>query len=259
MNLIESIALGIIQGTTEFLPISSSGHLYLIEEFLHIENSLVFALYLHIGTLLAVVWYYRRDINDMLVGITHIFEQRADHDKGREALLLGLSTIMTFPTGFLVYKFIDNNLSLLWVGITLIITAGLISIGEYIARKNHNSPFSLLDAIILGLVQGISVFPGISRSGMTISTLLFLGVTRQNAARLSFLLSIPTIAGAGFYIFLKEGFVFEPIVATVGIITSFMVGYASIAWMTRLVQGKWLWFVPYCLILGSVIIAISFV
>ena len=254
MNVLETTLLGIIQGATEFLPVSSSGHIYLLEEFFNLENSLSLALYLHVGTLLAVFVYYRKDIIALVVGFVTMLGTREVTRPGKEAWLLSLATLSTFPTGFLIYLFISTNITLFLVGMTLIMTAFLIVTSEYLARNNTN--YRSLDtkrALILGLVQGMSVLPGISRSGLTISTLLGLGIAREQAARLSFLLSVPTIIGAGSYLALTEGFTIDPLVALVGIVSSFVVGYAAIAWMTRLIQGAWLWFAPYCFILGIIV------
>ena len=254
MNVFEVTLLGIIQGATEFLPVSSSGHVFLLEEFFSLENPLAFALYLHIGTLLAVLVYYRKDLMDLLIGFYLLWRDRKQNHQGREAWLLGLATLATFPTGFLVFGLVSTNMSLSLVGITLIITALLILASEYLARKNPRSrELDTKRALILGLVQGMSVLPGISRSGLTISALLGLGIAREQAARLSFLLSVPTIIGAGSYLALTEGFTIDPMAALVGIVVSFVVGYAAIAWMTKLIKGAWLWFAPYCFILGIIV------
>ena len=259
-----AILLGAIQGLTEFLPVSSTGHVFLFETYMGLVPDENLALWLHIGSLAAVVVYFWEDILELIVGLYKTVIERKKNDSGDYALKLLAATILTFPTAMLVrYLYPYSELSLTLIGITLLITAALIYIAEkrLFALSAVSQSLSWPLVVALGLVQGLAVLPGISRSGITIAFLVWLGVNRQLSAKTSFLLSIPTIAGAALFTYLDQGALFYKlgIFEITAVISSAIFAYVAIVWMMRLIGGRWIYFVPYCAALGTVVLVISFV
>jgi len=251
MELIKIIILGIIQGLTEFLPISSSGHLVIFQKLFGIEKGqLTLDVFLHFGTVIPVLIIFRNDIRDIIL-----------LKKKRLIFLLFLGLI---PTGLIGYFFQDffSKLfsSVLVVGYMLLITALLL----YLAERSGKNTRSLnemkgFQAIIVGIAQGLAVIPGISRSGSTIVASLLQGIDRESAARYSFLLALPTIIGAGL-LQLKDivpagltDFSWTSILA--GILSAALAGYLGIKCLLHiLTKGSLLVFSYYCLTLGLLVI-----
>lgn len=216
MGFWESLFLGILQGATEFLPVSSSGHLVLGQYFLGVqEPGILFDIILHLGTLLAVIFYYRADVYsltaDSLKALKRFVETRSvdaalELPNARIALFIVLATIPTGIMGVLIGKLLDPDVGPSLVTPTvvfgLLILNGTILFSNRFVRDLPNQVseptwnLTWKKAILLGMSQGFAVLPGISRSGTTITTALALGVSRPEAARFSFLLSIPAILGA---------------------------------------------------------------
>ncbi len=263
MNLMEiwhGLLLGIIQGATEFLPISSSGHIFLAESWLGLTPDLHFAVSAHAASLLAVILIYRYDILKMLHGAAVYFHDPSHHRfaEGRLAWQLILATACTVVVALLIEPYFEHLLALPWVAGTLIITGLLIIVSEKF-RPAQEYPFSWRLAVFLGLVQGLAVIPGISRSGLTIALLILLGLNRQQSARISFLLSIPTILGALVFTLKDEwGQVGIESASLAGCVASFVTAVLAIYWMKALVERHWIWFAPYCLLLGGGILAFIF-
>ena len=258
MSLLNAVLLGAVQGLTEFLPISSSGHIFLLERWMGLVGDIDFTLWLHLGSLVAVVLYFRRDITQMLVGLVQMIQQKQANVQGVYTLKLLVATAATVPTALLMQAFFPySELSLSVVAVTLIITAVLIVIAE--RGRRSDQPLSWALVIVLGLVQGLSIIPGISRSGLTIAVLIFLGVSRQLAARTSFLLSIPTIFGAGLYTYLDQGerFTNLGIFELTAVVVAAVSAYAAIAWMMRWVEGRWIYFAYYCAGLGALVFILA--
>ncbi|MCL4510272.1 MAG: undecaprenyl-diphosphate phosphatase [Bacteroidetes bacterium] len=201
---VESIILGIIQGLTEFLPVSSTAHLVIIPELFHwnspLLNSLTFDVALHTGTLLAVVAYFFRDTIDLISGFFRGLAKRNFNtdDKTKLALLVFLGTIPAGVLGVLLDKWVETKFRTPAVLATSMIVIGLLMwYAERIATKmKRTDNLTIKDALIIGFSQALALVPGTSRSGITISSGLMLGYEREDAARFSFLLSIPVIAGA---------------------------------------------------------------
>jgi len=188
MSLFEAIVLGIVQGLTEFLPVSSSGHLVLMQKYLGIsEAGLTFEVLVHFGTLIAVFIVYWNEIWDL---IKNPFQQMT--------LLIVLGAIPTAFIGFVFKPYFEKSFeSLLVVGISLIITGIILWLSDnHLGGRKTENNASWLDVIIIGLAQGLAITPGISRMGLTVSAGLMRGFTREMAAKYSFLLSIPVILGA---------------------------------------------------------------
>jgi undecaprenyl-diphosphatase len=273
LNTVEAIVLGVIQGLTEFLPVSSSGHLVLFQNLFGLkEPELLFDICLHVGTLAAVMIVFYRDILEILTALVQIpwrmrsaggFIRLCQIDPAmRMALLIVIGSIPTAIIG-LLFKEISDRLfgSTLIVGGMLIITGILLWLTRRIRGGGRPvATTTLKDALIIGIVQGLAILPGISRSGSTISTALFLGVDRKVAGRYSFLLSIPAIVGA-----LVLGLDAPELQTTIplgtivaGSVVSALVGWLALVILLRVVdRGQLHRFAPYCWIVGIVTLGLN--
>ena len=257
MPYLDAIILGLVQGLTEFLPISSSGHIFLAETWMGLVPDVDLSLWLHIGSLLAVLGYFAKDLWRMLIGLLQMAQERQVNNHAMYAIKLMAATVATLPVAWLVTEwFPHSELSLMTVGVTLIITAGLIVVAEKWNREEQSLSWAIV--IILGLIQGLAVLPGISRSGLTIALLIWLGVSRQLAARTSFLLSIPTILGAAVYSYAEKGerFIDLGLFEVIAIASAAVSAYLAIAWMMRWVEGRWIYFAYYCVGLGLLVMVL---
>ena len=261
MNLLHAAVLGITQGLTEVLPISSSAHLILIPWLLKWpESGLTFDVALHLGTFLALSLYFWRDIIEMSVScIDIILTRRLDTAARRLPLLIVVATIPAAVVGKLFEHKVEEMFrsSPLFIAGFLIAFGLLLGIADFIGRKRR-----ILDeikpgsAILIGLMQCLALIPGVSRSGITITAGLMLGFTRESAARFSFLMSLPIVAGAAL---LKTVHLFkhgipagEGLPMVVGIVFSAVTGYISVAFLLRFVQKQSLSpFVWYRVLVGS--------
>jgi len=238
----QALFLGILQGLTEFLPISSSAHLILVPWFFGWQNSpvdsLTFDVALHAGTLVAILWYFWRDWMDLIWGFFRVLGQRRVNDfQERLAVYILLATIPAGFAGVLLEKTIEKSfrnpglIVLPLVGVSF-----LMILAEYRNRSSQSlEKLNLKDAMIIGIAQAIALLPGVSRSGITITAGLFRGYRREAATRFSFLLSTPAIAGAAF-LQLRHLFSLErtdwPLFA-LGFVSSALVGYLAIAFLMR--------------------------
>ncbi len=258
MEIYQGIILGILQGLTEFLPVSSSGHLVLCQIYFNItEFGLVFDASVHMGTLGAVFIVFFKDIREILISLVHYAGTRDASGHERNLALAAAIIVGSVPTaiiGFALKQF-EHVLftSSLLVGAMLIVTGSLLRVSRHYYRIEQEEELTLSKAVIIGIAQGFAVIPGISRSGATIATGLFTGLDRMTSARFSFLLSIPAILGAQ-VISLKDmiesqGYI-DP--ATIcGTIAAFIVGLAALKLLLRLVNtGKFHLFAPYCWLIG---------
>jgi undecaprenyl-diphosphatase len=270
MPLLQVIVLAVVQGLTEFLPVSSTAHLYLTSWLLgwHTE-ALDFDIALHIGTLLAVLLYFLRDWLQILAqGLGMSFGR--DVELKRNRMMLWLLAIATIPVG--VFGFVFNRQAeTTWrnplvIGVMLVAVGVLMWLAERAGRMRRDlSSLNLPDAAIIGLAQALSIVPGTSRSGITISAGLFRDFDRPSAARFSFLLSTPAIAaaaGKALYDMHKHGglgaILNTPFV--VGVAVSALTGCAVIAWFLRyLRRSSLLPFVYYRIIFGIIVIALAFI
>ncbi|NCP67513.1 undecaprenyl-diphosphate phosphatase [bacterium] len=253
MEIWQSLILGMVQGVTEFFPVSSSGHLFLAEVWLGLVPDINFTILLHVASLLAVILVYRQEVWNLIKSgfdIKALQAQKLAPD-GVLAWQLVLATVFTVGVALLIEPYFETLLSLKWVAGTLIITGLLILIAEKF-RRSKEINFSWGLAITLGLVQGLAVVPGISRSGLTIAFLILIGLNRQLAVKLSFLLSIPTILGALVFMLKDEWGSLSFTAATlIGFVASFLTAWLAIYTMKSLVEKRWIWFAPYCLLLGG--------
>ena len=267
MSILQSLFMGIVQGLTEFLPVSSSGHLALLNLiFGSTEGSIDFTLLLHVGTLLATLAFFWRDILDLLKSLLpknkHMVAER------RMVLAILVSTAVTGPIGLLLEPKLDAlSTSLFALGIGYLVTTGILCAAEYFTGnegKRTPSDMGIGRAAIVGLIQGIAVIPGISRSGSTIAGGMAVGLNREKAARYSFLLAIPVIlAGAlkdGINVIQGEIVLPSFLICAVGFIASAVAGYVAILFMIDFVKRiKLYWFAGYTALLGIVLIVLGFI
>lgn len=234
MSILEALILGIVQGLTEFIPVSSSGHLILAQEAFGAEGStLTFDVALHVGTLVALLLYFRKDL---AVLVSNLF---AKNKQGRLARLLVLATIPAAVAGLLFSGFIDDNLRTPWVvAFTLAFVGILMLIADSLAEDRKSSEVTTKQGIGIGFAQATALIPGVSRSGATITAGVFFGLGRVQATRFSFLLAVPIIAGSALGIFLKEGDTISFDGALfVGVLASFISGFIAIKFMLGVI-GK---------------------
>jgi undecaprenyl-diphosphatase len=266
VDLLEAIILGVVEGLTEFLPVSSTGHLTITEKVLglSIDDPAVtaFTVVIQMGAILAVVLYFWRDIWNITrawfrgIGDTSV-RGSIEYRMGWYVIV---GTIPVVIAGLAGDSLITGPLrNLWWVAGALIGWSVVMVLAERSARQDrHEGDLSMRDAVVIGVVQVVSLVPGVSRSGATISAGLFRGLDRVTATRMSFFLSIPALVGAG----LKElpsalgGDI--PLASTVvATIVSFLVAYASVAWLLKFVAGHSItWFVGYRVALGVVLIVL---
>ena len=261
----QALFLGILQGLTEFLPISSSAHLILAPWFFGWQNSLVdsltFDVALHAGTLVAILWYFWKDWVDLTLGFFRMVGRgRIDGFQERLILYLVLATIPAAIAGFTLEDTIERNFRNPGLIVFPLIAVSFLMI--YVEKRAQNSrpldKITLPDSLLIGLAQALALLPGVSRSGITITAGLFRSYQREAATRFSFLLSTPAIAGAAF---LQLRHLFSPGTATdwpvfaIGFIASGIVGYLSIAFLMRYLRRHTLnLFVAYRLVLAAAVI-----
>ncbi len=254
MNWIEALILGIIQGLTEFLPVSSSGHLELAKAILGDtslpEESMLMTVVLHFATALSTIVVFRKDIAQILKGI---FQFKWNEDM-RFSLKIIISMVPAALVGLLLKDEIEAlfNQNILLVSSMLIVTAFLLWFAD---RTHHNTnKVNYLSAFVIGVAQALAITPGISRSGATISTALLLKVDREKATRFSFLMVVPLILGAMAKDLISDPLVFESkmmLPLGVGFVAAFVTGIAACTWMISLVKkAKLSWFALYCLVVG---------
>jgi len=247
-----SILFGAVQGITEFLPISSSGHSVILKDLLNIEskNSFLFNIFVHLGTLVSIIYYYIDDIKNLLKGIL-LKEQKS-------ITYFFFIIIATLPVAFIgiifnsQIKALDN---IEWVSYFLLITGLVVFLSKF--TKEKKMKLNYLDIMVIGFSQAIAIFPGISRSGMTITAALLLGINRKEASKLSFFMAIPAILGATFLEIMKipslESINIMSLI--VGFGTAAIVGYFSISWLIKLINKLHFWrFSFYTWLIGLIML-----
>jgi undecaprenyl-diphosphatase len=242
LELLQAILLGIVQGLTEFLPVSSSGHLLLGQYFLGLDPDrfgLPFDVALHMGTLVAVVSFFWRDLLRMAFAFFRSFSHRdlANDPDQRMAYLIIASTVPAAFIGFLFEGFFEETVRSPWVVVfNFVLIGALFIVGEVVGtRTRRASKLGFGEAVGIGFAQAAALVPGVSRSGATITLGLFLGLRREEAARFSFLMSVPIIAGAGGLELgevISEGMdATQSLLFVVGFFTSAAVGYVTIRFL----------------------------
>ncbi|MEO0226397.1 MAG: undecaprenyl-diphosphate phosphatase [candidate division WOR-3 bacterium] len=260
-RLIETIILAVVQGLSEFLPISSSGHLALLGHIFRIREIFDLAIFLHFGTLLAVIVLFRREVYFILRGIVRgriiIDKHSKITDKYlRLFLLILLGSIPAGLAGFFLKDKVEEAFSSMTaLGIFWIITAFIFFITKF--TRNYAKPINWWRSLIIGLFQALAIFPGLSRSGLTIAGALYLGLDPADVFEFSFLLAIPAMIGANIYD-LKNLTVTSDIGSIlIGIIISFIIGLIALILLKRLLIKKIFYlFSIYCLFLGIITLLI---
>jgi undecaprenyl-diphosphatase len=268
VSWLQALVLGLVQGLTEFLPISSSGHLRIVSEiFFGDDAGAAFTAVTQLGTEAAVLIYFARDIGHLVVTWFRGFRSaqvRATPDY-RIAWLVIIGTIPIGVLGFIFEDQIQTSGRNLWIiGSTLIVFGLVLAAAErYGQQRRPLQQLTVTDGVVMGLAQAMALVPGVSRSGGTISAGLFLGLTRPTAVRYSFLLAIPAVIAAGIFqipdVFAVGGPGLQPTVAQMVVATllAAAVGYAAIAWLLRYVERHSVYlFVWYRLALGTTVLAL---
>lgn len=260
--------LGLLQGLTEFLPVSSSGHLVIAQNLLGIkEPNLLFDIWLHLATLIAVCFYYRHDILDILKDLwphaKDVFAKKQGAlTEDRPAMLGWMVVLASIPTGLMGFLLKDTfeNLfsSIKAVAGALLITAGLLTITHFV--KTRDCQLVWWKALLIGIIQGLAITPGISRSGSTIALALILGISTVKSARFSFLLSIPAICGALLLqlLHLESGVLSEFAANWPGVLLGFfsamVSGLAALILLVKMVKAqKFYLFAPYLVIISALV------
>jgi undecaprenyl-diphosphatase len=269
VTILQAIILGIVQGLTEFLPISSSGHLIIVPWLFNwhflLENpglNKTFDVALHLGTFVAVVVYFWREIGRLLAAWARSMSRRSLADpEAKLAWLLIVSTIPAAIIGVALESFIEDRLGRPWIiAVMMIVFAGVMYLIDHIARLDRDlESLSWLDAVLIGIAQAFALCPGVSRSGITMMTGLLMRLDRESAARYSFLMSIPVIGGAAAYKALevaKDGLPAGTATPfAVGILSAAVSGFAAI-WFTLayLKRHTFSIFVVYRIVVGVAIL-----
>jgi undecaprenyl-diphosphatase len=266
MNYFDAIVLGIVEGLTEFLPVSSTGHLTIVEKMLGLEVDdpavTGFTAVIQMGAIVAVIVYFARDIWN--IARTWVLGLAKPEYRGHRDFRMGWYVIIgTIPVGIAGLAFKDvikNDLRSLWVVAFALLgwSAVMWAAERAPTQERSEKRLNLTDAVVVGIVQCISLVPGVSRSGATISAGLLRGLDRVAATRLSFFLSIPALLAAGMFE-LKDALGGDIGVGqtVVGTVVSFVVAYASVAWLLRFVAHHPItWFVPYRVVLGGVLLVL---
>ncbi len=265
MSWVQVIVLSILQGLTEFLPVSSSGHLAIASRIFFTDDAgASFTAVTQLGTEFAVLLYFARDIGRILkawaLGLRDAVKRNADYWLGWYVI------IGTIPIGVLGLLFKDQirtGARNLWlIAIALIVFSAVIAAAEYMGRQvRHVEQLTWRDSIIVGVAQCLALVPGVSRSGATISAGLFLGLDRELAARFGFLLAIPAVFASGLFSLpdafhpVGEGMSASGPQLLVATLIAFVVGFAAVAWFLRfLVRHSMYWFVGYRVLLGTVVL-----
>lgn len=268
MDILQGIIIGIVQGLTEFLPVSSSAHLVFVQNLLGVESSLAFDTFLHLGSLIAVLWFFRYDIYKMLkswwLSLGDILQGRFregfyDDPYKRLAWYVIMATIPVGIVGLLFEDSVDALFSgALYVpAFFLFVTGTILYLSQRMPSGNINyNNITKKEALFMGLGQACAILPGLSRSGTTIAAGLTIGLDKEFAAKFSFILSIPAILGA-FLLQAKDigsamDANFLPVI--LGFIASIIAGYMAIKWMLDLVQNRNLdIFSYYCWLMGLIV------
>tara|TARA_B110000971_G_scaffold201341_1_gene220123 strand:+ start:184 stop:975 length:792 start_codon:yes stop_codon:yes gene_type:complete len=261
MEIINAIILGIIQGLTEFLPVSSSGHLEIAKAILGEnkvgEESLLMTVVLHFATALSTIIIFRKDILEILSGLLQF--------KNNDSFWFSLKIVLSMIPAAFVGVFFNDEIEALFggaltlVGSMLLVTGLLLFLAD--KAKASAKKVGIKHAILIGISQAIAILPGISRSGATISTAVLLGIDKEKAARFSFLMVVPLIFGKMAKDILSGDIQYETttfIPLLVGFIFAFLTGMFACKWMIKLVKSSQLkYFAYYCFAIGAIVIATS--
>lgn len=262
MNWFEALILGIVQGLTEFLPVSSSGHLELGKAVLNVEaiDDITFTIVVHGATVLSTLVVFFREVWIILKGSF----QFKWNDETQYVAKIIVSMLPVLVVGIFMEEYIESffNGRILFVGLMLLITATFLALAHFLQNKTREGNIGFGSAFLMGIAQVFAVLPGISRSGATIATGLLLGRRKKDVAQFSFLMVLIPIIGANLIKLSDMDFSAASdsvgiIPLLIGFLAAFLSGWLACSWMVNLVKkGKLLWFAIYCLIIG--LVAVSF-
>ncbi len=259
MGIVEALVLGIIQGLTEFLPVSSSGHIEIGTFLLGVKSkdNLLFSIVVHGATALSTIVVFRKDILELLQGLLKF--------QNNSATQFVLNIVISIVPVGIVGVFFEEEIEaffggkIVFVAFMLLITSILLAFTYY--KKNNTGQITPVKALLIGLAQAVAILPGISRSGATISTALLLGVEKEKATRFSFLMVLVPIIGA--LVLKVKDFIENPSIGdnisgsalTTGFIAAFVAGIIACHWMIAIVKkGKLIYFALYCFVVGSIVL-----
>ena len=261
ISWLQALILGIIQGLTEFLPISSSGHLAIFEKIMGFEGeNLTFAIAVHAATVLSILTVFRNEILNLLQGLFKF--KWNDETQYISKLLLSMIPVAIVGVCFKDYVEALFGSGLFLVGCMLLLTAVLL-IFTYYAKARNKQSISFKDAIIIGIAQAVAIFPGLSRSGATISTGILLGNKKENVTQFSFLMVIIPILGEAFLDLVKGDFAHaQSGISTsslvIGFVAAYVFGTIACKWMLDIVRkGKLIYFAYYCIVAAAFAISFS--
>lgn len=270
MTLFHAFLLGIIQGLTEFVPVSSTAHLLIAEKLLGVpanDKTFAFSVIIQLGTVFSLIVFFWRDIYHIseafLLGIIH--KKPFENLQARLGWLIIVATIPALIAGFFLKDIVKTEFEepFLTSGVRLLVTAALLVAVEYFDRRERTlESATWLDALFVGLFQILAIYPGASRSGSTIAGGMVRGFDRPSAARLAFLMSIPILIAAGAYQMLKViemtgTHAFLPYLA-IGFVTASMVGWISIKWLMSYLHKHSLYiFAAYCAVVGTIVLIVK--
>jgi len=251
VTLIEVLILAVVQGLTEWLPVSSSGHLVITQKILGLNPPLIFDVILHVGTLIVILTVFRKDIYAI---IKALLKRDFETEEGKLALFIAVGSVPIAIIGFVFYDFLKSLfLNLVAVGLALLITGCVLFVSE---KRTGKRKMGILDSLLIGLAQGFAIIPGISRSGVTVATGLLRRVDKATAFKYSFLLSVPAVIGATVMESreLVMGNV-DIVPLFLGATVSMIVGYVSLKLLQKIVMNeKMHLFAYYCWTVGLVIV-----
>ena len=248
MDWIQALILGIVQGLTEFLPVSSSGHLVLAQHILGVDEAgVLLEVILHMGTLAAILVYFYDDLKQLLLEFI-----KGEKDAKNFVLFLIIATLPAVCAGLILQDTIESTFTITIVKWMFMIT-GLVVGGTYFFKNRPNREMVLMIAFCIGLAQTFALLPGISRSGITISVALIMGIQHQKAAKFAFFMAIPVLLGAGLLqaisIEPQSNILYTPLI--VGFISSAVTGYLVISWLLDVIsRGKFYLFSLYCFVVS---------
>jgi undecaprenyl-diphosphatase len=251
VSLVEVFILAVIQGLTEWLPISSSGHLVIAQKYLGLSLPLIFDVMLHVGTVVVILVVFRQDVINIIRALA---KRDFETEEGKLALLIALGSLPIAFVGFFLHDIIKtlfNNL--LAVAIALLFTGFVLFFSE---KRQGNRRLGILDSLLVGLAQAIAIIPGVSRSGLTVATSLMRRIDKEAAFKFSFLLSVPAVVGA---IVLESSYLvvsnIDVVPLLVGAITAMVVGYISLKILQKIVmREKFHLFAHYCWTVGLALV-----
>lgn len=253
MNIFEAIILGIVQGITEWLPISSKSHLIIFQKLFGLEQPVIFDLMLHVGSFFVILFVFWKDIKQILYGL-----MKKDKKSWMMASFIIIATIPIVIAGFVLENVVKQSFNDLKVlGFGFLLSALVIYLSKYPEKKQKN--LNLWNSFVIGAGQVLALFPGVSRSGITISTGMILGIKKQDVAKFSFLMFLPAILGATILEIKDIGLVSNMPAAIVGTFVAMITGYFSLKLLLSIIEkNKFSYFSLYCLVLGAIVLLFAY-